>query len=71
MFNKIIIDFFGKTPKKAKRVRNIATLLFVVAGALWAANSELAMPDAMLTACKFITVIGGAIGLGAQSRGVK
>lgn len=68
-----VSGLFSPTPKKAKKVRNIATTLVVVAGALWTANKIEALPlsPSLLSACQLITVIGGAIGLTAQSKKVK
>jgi hypothetical protein len=74
MLLKTLIDsFVGETPIKAKRVRTLSISIILVAGSIWGAQKlgVLPVPETLLIACQYITIIGAALGVGAQSQSVK
>lgn len=68
VINVVVERIAAKTPVFFKKLRNLATTLGAAAGAVWGANSTmaLALPDPMLTVCKYAIAVSVAVAAVSQ-----
>lgn len=60
--------FISETPKFWKRFRNLVWTIASAAVGIWVVNNffNLGLPEAIVTSCKYVIGMGGAMGFQAQ-----